>query len=86
MIVSYRDEIKEILLAECVNDRNKDNFDMDTRFEKIGIRSIQFIKALVNLEMKYNIEFEDEDLELNTYKTIGQFINKTEEKIRLVQD
>ncbi len=48
----------------------------------LGIESLQFIEFLVEVENCFNIEFEEMDLDLSSYETIGDIIDIVEKKIR----
>lgn len=41
-----------------------------------GINSIAFIKIVVELENKYDIEFQDEDMDVSNYSKISDVITK----------
>ncbi len=52
-----------------------ENIDVkyDTKFESIGLNSIMFIRVVVALEEKFDIEFEDEYLDYEMYNTVTDF-------------
>ncbi len=72
------EEIKEILKSIL------DNIDINQIKEEdnlysIGLDSLNVINLIVSIESKYNIKFDDEDIELKNWKnisTIKNIINK----------
>lgn len=58
-----------------------DEFDIDAPITEYIKNSIDFIKVIVDVEAKYSIEFVDDDLHLERFSTIGDFIVSIEEKI-----
>lgn len=52
----------------------------DNLLADIGLNSISFIKVVVEIENKYQIEFLDEDLDSNRFFTVGSIINYVIEK------
>lgn len=52
-----------------------------SKFSEISITSIEFIKIVVEIEVKYNIEFEDEYLVMQRFDTIDDLIKYVNEKI-----
>lgn len=48
----------------------------DTKIAEIGMNSISFIKLLVFVEDLYDIEFDDNDLNLQDYIVFGDIVNK----------
>lgn len=43
--------------------------------------SIDFIKIIVGVETKFDIEFEDEDLQLERFQTINDIIEYIQQKV-----
>ena len=59
------------------------NSDIDTKlhFSSYIRDSIQFIKIVICLEDEYDIEFDNQDLQLEKYKSIDDFIQMIYQKI-----
>ena len=75
-------KIIELLLDECeFNYDVNEEVDMNSKLDGIGVNSIGFIRFLVNIEMEYNIEFDDEELNLSDYKVVGDLVEFVEGKI-----
>lgn len=58
-----------------------DNIGLDTTFKEIELDSINFITIIVEIEDYFEIEFDDENMILSKYQTIGEFVNYVENKI-----
>lgn len=56
---------------------------LDTSFANAGIDSISFIKTIVDLEEKFNIEFDDDMLYIGQFPTIRSMVEYVESKIQI---
>ncbi|MBP3325575.1 MAG: hypothetical protein J6L77_04040 [Coprococcus sp.] len=56
-----------------------DGFDGD--FRDSGVNSIEFVKILVNLENEFNIEFDDEMLDIEKMPTLDALCEMLEKLI-----
>ncbi|WP_434752089.1 acyl carrier protein [Paenibacillus amylolyticus] len=45
------------------------------------LNSINFVKVVVAIESEFNIEFEDEDLDMNNFENFQKLISYIEEKL-----
>ena len=50
-----------------------DNIGLDTTFKEIELESINFITIIVEIEDHFEIEFDDENMILSNYQTVGEF-------------
>ena len=75
--MDIKNEIQDIIKENL----GIDTFDTDAPITEYIKNSIDFIKIIVDVESKYSIEFVDEDLHLERFSTIGDFIQSIEEKI-----
>lgn len=57
------------------------NIGLDTAFDEIELDSIEFITIIVEVETNYEIEFDDENMLINNYRSIGDFIEYVKKKI-----
>lgn len=64
-IDSVKEKIYEILRSLLNN--------TDESFELQELSSVQFIKLIVEIEMTYDFEFEDDDLAAGRFKDIDEF-------------
>ncbi|WP_370750698.1 acyl carrier protein [Eubacterium sp.] len=57
------------------------NIGLDTAFDEIELDSIEFITIIVEVETNYEIEFDDENMLINNYRSIGDFVEYVKKKI-----
>mgnify|MGYP001151800033 CR=1 FL=1 len=53
----------------------------DSKFDEIGLDSIEFVQLIVNIEDKFNIEFNEEELNVDMYKNVNDLVKVIEEHI-----
>ena len=58
-----------------------DNIGLDTAFDEIELDSIEFITIIVEVETNYEIEFDDKNMLINNYRSIGDFVEYVKKKI-----
>lgn len=58
----YRGYLPEETAAKVLNGQ--------TRMEEMAIRSVDFIRIIIDIENQFGFEFEDEDLQPERYETI----------------
>ena len=58
-----------------------DNIGLDTTFKEIELESINFITIIVEIEEHFEIEFDDENMILSNYETVGDFVKYVESKM-----
>lgn len=75
MVVNYYDDIIEFLEKKYNVRLESKLLKIDNIFQKIG--SYNFIKIVVELENYYDIEFDDNMLNLERYQCLDDFINYT---------
>lgn len=81
------EEIKEII-KKIVKENTNDNYelteeDFTADLKMMQLNSIQFIKIIVEIENKFDFEFEDDALDIQNYATLNdlvKFINKKMEE------
>lgn len=61
-------------------DLKKTEITEDDKISELGVNSIIFIKLLVKMEKEFDVKFEDEMLNYQTFDTIGDLIRMIEEK------
>ena len=71
-------EIREIVM----NILELDNMEVDDEqnLVDIGMDSLQFVKMIVELEVKYDIEVEVEDLKIDKFNTIARISEYVSER------
>ena len=75
------DITKEIIKLITEIGELSDNIDLDTTFDKIELDSIGFVTIIVEIETNYEIEFDDENMLINNYRSIGDFVEYVKKKI-----
>lgn len=55
-----------------------DNIGLDTTFQEIELESITFINIVVEIEDHFEIEFDDENMLISKYQTVGDLVNYVE--------
>ena len=73
-----KEKILEIILSVCALDETADE---NTELSALSLDSLSFISALVKLEVEFGIEFDLEELNMEKWNTVGDIINKIEEKV-----
>ncbi|AUM64508.1 hypothetical protein C0R09_08190 [Brevibacillus laterosporus] len=79
MIEDIVSTIKELLRDLNILNIPIEEIDIDQEMVIYGVNSIGFISLVVKLEAIYGIEFDDENLSINTLSTInkiGEYIKK----------
>lgn len=54
---------------------NEELISLDTKMSEFNINSIEFIHLLIKIEKAFDFEFDDEDLLMNLYHTVNDFVN-----------
>lgn len=71
--MSILENINEVLSDLYGEDKEKQIQCVEnTLIEEMGLDSITYIKFLIMIENRYNIEFEDDKLAINSFKSIGE--------------
>ncbi|MCR2023743.1 acyl carrier protein [Blautia pseudococcoides] len=59
-----------------------ENISKETELESLGLDSITYIKLIVAMEKTFEIEFDDDDLNMYNFKTVSDLLNKIEKMCR----
>lgn len=68
--MKYQDEIAKIIRDTIILTEPVENIIIDTRLQNVGMDSITFVKAVVEIENHFDIEFPDEKLAITQAGTI----------------
>ena len=68
-------------LVKLELDDNNLSLTLDTKIESLGMNSISFIKILVEVEGKYDIELDDEELDFDESTSIGDLVSIVNNRI-----
>jgi acyl carrier protein len=75
MSASQMDEIKRQFAAKV----HRDSIDEKESLKELGLDSLDVMELVLNLEEKYNIQFEE--AELASFKTVGDLYSVIEKKL-----
>ena len=56
-------------------------FSDEELFENYGLNSVDFIKVIVGIETEFNFEFEDDELDMSSYRNLNDLIMFIQKKI-----
>ena len=82
-------EIREKLFKLCVEEASwvdSDKINLETPFQKVVIDDLGFISLLINIESEFNVALEEGDLDLDTFQTLGKFIDWVIESLDIRED
>lgn len=72
---------KKVLQIACgVLGRNETELTLNTALTDMDIDSIVYLELLVDIECEFEIEFEDEDLLIETFTSIGDIVDAVRRK------
>ena len=84
-IISTSFPFKEIVKLIFEIGELSDNINLNTTFDEIELDSIEFITIIVEVESNYEIEFDDENMLISNYQSIGDFVEYVKKKIAKVK-
>lgn len=76
------ERVKKVLVENLEECTTMENVGPDEDLSTYGVSSISFMKIVIALEMEFDIEWDDEDLDVNNFSTINNilgYISKTAE-------
>lgn len=79
--MAVREDILEVIRNSCAADEQL--LSEESTFDEISIDSITFVDMIVELEDKYHIQFDDEELNIYGWNKIQDFIDIVERHIAL---
>lgn len=74
-------------LRECLKtsmgfeEKAVEDLKTDTSLLELGINSVSFIKAVVAIENEFDLEFQDENLDLARFRTYGDILSVIEDEV-----
>lgn len=75
MSQSTEARVRTVLKEEMGLATDVDEIKLGNELAQYGVNSISFIRAVVVFEKKFNIEFDDENLDFNKFSTFGDLIS-----------
>ena len=67
--------VKEIVSEVLENSDDIANLKPEDSLLDYGITSVNYIRIIVELEQEYGIEFDDDDLSIETLKTLNDLVD-----------
>jgi acyl carrier protein len=71
--MDVKKEIKEIIVSKLKNQEKIEGFTYDTPLLSLGIDSILALSILVEIEEKFDIEINDDDLNMDRIRNVKNF-------------
>ena len=59
----------------------KEKITLKSKFTELSIDSLSFIELIVRIEDEFNITFSDDELDINLYPSVKEFINLVKGKV-----
>lgn len=76
-------EIETTILNEILKNVEVDGeISVDLELEAIGINSISYMTIIVNLEDEFMIEFDDDKLKYDVFKTVRELIDYVDSEVK----
>lgn len=72
-----KDKVVEIIKNACAID---EEVTLDSELRLLSLDSLTFVSIVVELEEKFEIEFEIDELSAQSWKTVGDVANSVEKK------
>ncbi|KEI98764.1 hypothetical protein N496_03930 [Clostridium botulinum A2B3 87] len=74
--------IKKILKENLEIESDLSDIDLDQHLIELGLDSIYFIQLIVAFESEFDIQFDEEELDMENFSTINNIINYLNVKIK----
>lgn len=75
-------KVIEVLAEQFPNYDFLNNDLAEVKLQEIGLDSIKLIKMIVLFEVAFDMEFEDDDLDISKYVHISDFVNYIEMRVK----
>ena len=74
------DGVKETILGQ-IEGLDGTEISADSQLKDFNVNSISFIKIVVALEAKFDIQFEDDDLDASKFETVEDIVKYVEQEM-----
>ncbi len=74
-------KVKKVMFETLDLNCDINTINVETPLETLDINSISFIKMLVAFESEFNIEFDDEELNIDQFNTFQDIVNSIAKKL-----
>jgi len=79
--MNVRDEVIDVLSIQRSSEEIFKLLEEGDTLAPLTFNSLEFIKLIVELELKFEIDFEDEDIDFDKFQSFNYLISYIEEKI-----
>ena len=70
------------IYVNYVSDEWRERISIETKMEEMEIRSVDFIRIIIDIENAFNFEFDDDELQPHYYHTIQDMVSFIENKTK----
>ncbi|WP_052429377.1 acyl carrier protein [Paenibacillus borealis] len=74
-------KLKQIIIDTLKDEIALEHLNLEDKFEELGINSVIFIKTVVMIELDFNIEFDDSDLNVANFTDLKSLTDHVERKV-----
>jgi len=74
------EKVRTILKVQLDQLLDGKDITINDELTNIGINSLLFIKTIVAMEKEFDIEFQDEDLDVSKYRTVDDIVKYIDSK------
>ena len=68
------------IIQEVLKANNKDfDISIDMDLKRLGLNSLTYIKVIVDIENELDIMFDDDELDIESFKTVGDFVERVKQ-------
>jgi acyl carrier protein len=78
---SIEAKVKEILKANVKFEKSIDQIGLEDDLVAIGLNSIKFLKVIVALEETFDIEMDEEQLNIENFRTLNRLLATIENSL-----
>lgn len=74
-------KLRKVIIDTLGEELSLEHIGLEDKFEEVGINSINFIKTVIMIEIAFDIEFEDEDLDVNNFINLKSLTEHLQSKL-----
>ncbi len=80
-MLTIEQKLRDILKNNFEDPEVVDNISLDDNLTTYQLNSVSFIKIIVEIENEFDIEFDDEEISIETFETLEDVIHCIERKV-----
>ncbi len=81
LMLTIEQKLRDILKNNFEDPEVVDNISLDDNLTTYQLNSVSFIKIIVEIENEFDIEFDDEEISIETFETLEDVIHCIERKV-----